>query len=163
MPFHEIARAVSALPTSRPSTPFAVVDRDRLQANIDRVARLAADRGQALRPHAKTHKCPQIAALQRGTEVVVGTPGRLIDLMERGVLDLAHVTTVVLDEAFDRADPEYTRRAMDVFTNFGFHMVLATPLKLLQTLEPYIGGLVVVGIEDGSRSRIERVTWEAAS
>ena len=77
--------------------------------------------------------------------------------------DVPRYGTVVLDEAFDRADPDYTRRAMDVFTDFGFHMVLATPLKLLQTLEPYIGGLVVVGIEDGSRSRIERVTWEAAS
>ncbi|WP_374928692.1 alanine racemase [Kytococcus sedentarius] len=55
---------MSVLPTSRPATPFAVVDRDRLQANIDRMARLAADRGQTLRPHAKTHKCPQIAALQ---------------------------------------------------------------------------------------------------
>ena len=77
--------------------------------------------------------------------------------------DVPRYGTVVLDEAFDRADPDYTRRAMDVFTDFGFHMVLATPLKLLQTLEPYIGGLVVVGNEDGSRSRIERVTWEAAT
>ncbi|GAA3519562.1 ATP-binding protein [Dietzia aurantiaca] len=74
--------------------------------------------------------------------------------------DVPGYGTVVLDEAFDRADPDYTSRAMDVFTDFGFHMVLATPLKLLQTLEPYIGGLVVVGNEDGSRSRIERVTWE---
>jgi uncharacterized protein YPO0396 len=74
--------------------------------------------------------------------------------------DVPGYGTVVLDEAFDRADPEYTRRAMDVFTDFGFHMVLATPLKLLQTLEPYIGGLVVVGNDDGSRSRIEAVTWE---
>ena len=73
--------------------------------------------------------------------------------------DVPRYGTVVLDEAFDRADPEYTRRAMDVFTDFGFHMVLATPLKLLQTLESYIGGLVVVAIEGGSRSRIERLTW----
>ncbi len=74
--------------------------------------------------------------------------------------DVPRYGTVVLDEAFDRADPEYTRRAMDVFTDFGFHMVLATPLKLLQTLESYIGGLVVVGNQDGTRSRIERVSWE---
>ena len=47
---------------------------------------------------------PQIEALQRGAEVVVGTPGRLIDLMDRGVLDLTHVTTVVLDEADEMLD-----------------------------------------------------------
>lgn len=53
--------------------------------------------------------------------------------------------TVILDEAFDRADPEFTRTAMDVFASFGFHMVLATPLKLIQTLSEYVGGVVVVG------------------
>ncbi len=47
---------------------------------------------------------PQIEALEKGAEVVVGTPGRLIDLMDRRVLDLAHVTTVVLDEADEMLD-----------------------------------------------------------
>ncbi|WP_296500934.1 DEAD/DEAH box helicase, partial [uncultured Actinomyces sp.] len=47
---------------------------------------------------------PQIEDLERGAEVVVGTPGRLIDLMDRGVLDLTHVTTVVLDEADEMLD-----------------------------------------------------------
>ncbi|WP_431842286.1 DEAD/DEAH box helicase [Calidifontibacter indicus] len=47
---------------------------------------------------------PQIAALQRGTEVVVGTPGRLIDLSQRGNLDLRHVKVAVLDEADEMLD-----------------------------------------------------------
>ncbi|MGD8857613.1 MAG: DEAD/DEAH box helicase, partial [Chloroflexota bacterium] len=42
---------------------------------------------------------PQIGQLKRGVDVVVGTPGRLLDLIKRRVLDLAEVTTVVLDEA----------------------------------------------------------------
>ena len=42
---------------------------------------------------------PQINSLRRGVDVIVGTPGRLIDLMEREVLDLSAVKTVVLDEA----------------------------------------------------------------
>lgn len=58
--------------------------------------------------------------------------------------ELPRYGTVILDEAFDKADSTYTRMAMDVFVEFGFHMVLATPLKLLQTLEPYIGGVAVV-------------------
>lgn len=41
----------------------------------------------------------QINELRRGVDIVVGTPGRLIDLMDRGVLDLSAVRTVVLDEA----------------------------------------------------------------
>ena len=52
--------------------------------------------------------------------------------------------TVILDEAFDRADPAFTRQTMDVFRQFGFHMVLATPLKLIQTLSAYVGGTLVV-------------------
>jgi ATP-dependent RNA helicase DeaD len=41
----------------------------------------------------------QVDALRRGANVVIGTPGRMIDLMERGALDLSGVNTVVLDEA----------------------------------------------------------------
>jgi ATP-dependent RNA helicase DeaD len=41
----------------------------------------------------------QIRELKRGAQVVVATPGRLIDLLERGAIHLENVTTVVLDEA----------------------------------------------------------------
>ncbi|MGX5729838.1 DEAD/DEAH box helicase [Pseudoxanthomonas beigongshangi] len=42
---------------------------------------------------------PQLQALKRGVHVVVGTPGRVIDHLERGSLDLSGLTTLVLDEA----------------------------------------------------------------
>ncbi|MCU1428265.1 MAG: helicase, superfamily [Actinomycetia bacterium] len=42
---------------------------------------------------------PQVNALRRGVDVVIGTPGRCIDLMERGDLDVSDVGIVVLDEA----------------------------------------------------------------
>ncbi len=42
---------------------------------------------------------PQINQLKRGVDVVVGTPGRLLDLLKRGVLDLSRLRTLVLDEA----------------------------------------------------------------
>jgi len=41
----------------------------------------------------------QIRTLEAGVQIVVGTPGRLIDLIKRRVLNLAHVKIVVLDEA----------------------------------------------------------------
>ena len=47
---------------------------------------------------------PQIEQLERGTEVVVGTPGRMIDLLKQRHLDLSHVKTVVLDEADEMLD-----------------------------------------------------------
>jgi superfamily II DNA/RNA helicase len=47
---------------------------------------------------------PQVEALARGVEVVVGTPGRLLDLAQRGDLVLAHARIVVLDEADEMLD-----------------------------------------------------------
>jgi superfamily II DNA/RNA helicase len=41
----------------------------------------------------------QLGPLGRGVDVVVGTPGRLLDLAERGSLDLGHIKVLVLDEA----------------------------------------------------------------
>jgi len=41
----------------------------------------------------------QIGRLKKGVDVVVGTPGRLLDLIEKQALDLSGVSTVVLDEA----------------------------------------------------------------
>jgi ATP-dependent RNA helicase DeaD len=42
---------------------------------------------------------PQIKGLKRGAHVVVGTPGRIMDHMKRGTLDLSGLSTLVLDEA----------------------------------------------------------------
>ena len=42
---------------------------------------------------------PQLRGLQRGAHVVVGTPGRVIDHLERGTLDLSGLSVLVLDEA----------------------------------------------------------------
>ena len=42
---------------------------------------------------------PQLQALKRGVHVVVGTPGRVIDHLDRGTLDLSELRCLVLDEA----------------------------------------------------------------
>jgi superfamily II DNA/RNA helicase len=47
---------------------------------------------------------PQIEALETGVDIVIGTPGRLIDLANRRVLDLSHVHALVLDEADEMLD-----------------------------------------------------------
>jgi ATP-dependent RNA helicase DeaD len=42
---------------------------------------------------------PQLSALRRGVQVVVGTPGRVIDHLDKGTLDLSAIKCLVLDEA----------------------------------------------------------------
>jgi len=44
-------------------------------------------------------KGPQARALENGVEIVIATPGRLIDFLERGTTNLRRVTYLVLDEA----------------------------------------------------------------
>ena len=46
----------------------------------------------------------QLRALKNGADIVVGTPGRVIDLMERGALDLSQIKFAILDEADEMLD-----------------------------------------------------------
>jgi len=65
----------------------------------------AADRGtRILTVYGGVPYEPQLEALKTGVEVVVGTPGRLLDLADRGTLDLSHVKVLVLDEADEMLD-----------------------------------------------------------
>jgi ATP-dependent RNA helicase RhlE len=42
---------------------------------------------------------PQVKALQHGVDILIATPGRLLDLMNQGFVNLGHVETLILDEA----------------------------------------------------------------
>lgn len=67
---------------------------------------------------------------------------------------------VILDEAFDKADNEFTTLAMNIFTNFGFQMIVATPLRAVMTLEPFIGGACFVDISDRRHSAILLIEYD---
>lgn len=69
--------------------------------------------------------------------------------------------TIILDEAFDKSDRYFAEEALGIFEAFGFHMILATPGKLLQTAEDHIGSIVMVTCEEQKRSRLSAVKIEA--
>ena len=73
---------------------------------------------------------------------------------------LPRYAPVVLDEAFDKADNEFTALAMDIFENFGFQMVVATPLKSVMTLEPFIGGACFVDINGRHDSGVLLIDYD---
>jgi ATP-dependent RNA helicase DeaD len=103
---------------------------------------------------------PQISRLNRGVDVVVGTPGRLLDLIERNALNIKHVRTVVLDEA-------------DEMLNMGFiedvEKILAeTPAErqtalFSATLPPRIRSLANRFMRDPQSVNIKRETLTLAS
>jgi uncharacterized protein YPO0396 len=75
---------------------------------------------------------------------------------------LPRYAAVVLDEAFDKADNEFTALAMNIFENFGFQMVVATPLKSVMTLEPFIGGACFVDITGRHDSGVLLIEYDEA-
>jgi uncharacterized protein YPO0396 len=76
---------------------------------------------------------------------------------------LPRYAPVVLDEAFDKADNEFTALAMNIFENFGFQMVVATPLKSVMTLEPFIGGACFVDISGRHDSGVLLIEYDASN
>jgi superfamily II DNA/RNA helicase len=81
----------------------------------------------------------QIAALEAGAEIVVATPGRLIDLIDRKVADLSNVGLVVIDEADRMADMGFLPQVEWVLRHIGrSHQTLL----FSATLDGGIQGLV---------------------
>ncbi len=71
---------------------------DQVTQEIRRLAR-AEDNIKVLTLCGGSTMRPQIASLEHGAHIVVGTPGRIMDHIERGTLDLEALNTLVLDEA----------------------------------------------------------------
>jgi D-serine deaminase-like pyridoxal phosphate-dependent protein len=72
-------------------TPAVLVDLERLDANIGRMAAIAREAGVALRPHAKSHKLPQVGARQLEAGSVGLTVAKLGEaevFVDHGVTDL---------------------------------------------------------------------------
>ncbi len=74
---------------------------------------------------------PQMRAFERGVDVVVATPGRLIDLLEQGAADLSQVEITVLDEADHMSDlgflPDVTT-LLDAVADAGQRMLFSATL-----------------------------------
>lgn len=60
---------------------------------------------------------PQLRALKKKQHFVIGTPGRILDLIERGVFDTSRVTTVVLDEADRMLDMGFIHDMREILKN----------------------------------------------
>src|SRR5204863_273219 len=69
----------------------------QIEENVRKYARHAHVRSATV--YGGVGERPQIQALRSGTEIVIATPGRLIDLMQQGHVDFSQLEVAVLDEA----------------------------------------------------------------
>src|SRR6202012_1704324 len=89
----------------RPRALVLVPTRELARQVADVLLPLAEKAGLELTPcYGGARMDPQIRSLAGGTDVVVATPGRLIDLRQRGDVDLSRIEVLVLDEADRMAD-----------------------------------------------------------
>ena len=86
-------------------TPALVVDVDALEHNLDKMAAFYKDRPVGLRPHGKTHKCPDLAKMQleRGAIGVCAAKVSEAEVMlDAGIADILITSPVVTKEKIDR-------------------------------------------------------------
>jgi len=93
------------IPQGKPQALIVAPTRElALQVSSD-LQLASADRGlRVLTVYGGVPYEPQLDALSAGVDIVVGTPGRLIDLANRRALDISHVHALVLDEADEMLD-----------------------------------------------------------
>ena len=95
----------SELPQGKPQALIVAPTRE-LALQVSNDLHLASkDRGlRVLTVYGGVGYDTQLEALENGVDIVVGTPGRLIDLCNRRALDISHVHALVLDEADEMLD-----------------------------------------------------------
>jgi ATP-dependent RNA helicase DeaD len=103
---------------------------------------------------------PQISRLNRGVDIVVGTPGRLLDLIERNALNIKHVRTVVLDEADEMLNMGFIE---DVEEILGDTPPERQTALFSATLPPRIRSLANRFMRDPQSIHIKRETLTLAS
>jgi ATP-dependent RNA helicase DeaD len=91
----------------------------------------------------------QILDLKRGTEIVVGTPGRIMDLMDRKVLDLSAVDWFILDEADEMLDMGFFEDVETIFQAVKPERRVALfsatmPDAILRVVREYIGDVEIL-------------------
>jgi superfamily II DNA/RNA helicase len=121
--------------TARPRRPRALIlvpTRELAMQVADALTPLAESRGRTVRLVAGGLPInKQIQSLVKGVDVVVATPGRLVDLIERRACDLGEVETTVLDEADHMADLGFlpvVRRLLDMTPPRGQRLLFSATL-----------------------------------
>ncbi|HJE52572.1 MAG TPA: DEAD/DEAH box helicase [Tessaracoccus flavescens] len=100
---------------------------------------------------------PQIKAFERGVDIVVATPGRMIDLMEQGAADLSQVEVTVLDEADHMADLGFTkdvRTLLDATPEGGQRLLFSATLDeaVDKIVRDYLSDPVTHEVDSGQAS-----------
>src|SRR5262249_8116797 len=139
--------ALAAVPRSKSIKVLILSPTRELAIQIDEAFRQLAD-GMRIRTAVVVggmSETSQLRDIQAGAEVVIATPGRLCDYIERRLIDLSRATTVVLDEADRMLHMGFLPSLRTIFAK-----VPAKRQTLLfsATMEQSVAGLVASYVQD---------------
>jgi len=89
----------------------------QVQEEIDAVARPLGFQSAVF--HGGVSYTPQLDALRNGLDILVGTPGRIMDHQNQGSVDLSECNTVVLDEADEMLNMGFAENVEEIVNNVG--------------------------------------------
>ena len=148
-------------PRAVPHRPRAVIltpTRELAMQIVDALAPLlrAVDRRFVLVAGGMSYT-PQLKALEKGVDVLVATPGRLIDLIDRSAADLSEVEVMVLDEADHMAEMgfvEAIRQILDLTPPDGQRLLFSATLDhgVDQVAQTYLSDPVTHSTDDATAS-----------
>lgn len=98
---------------------------------------------------------PQLAALRRGIDIVVGTPGRTLDHIKRGQLDVSQIEVLVLDEADEMLRMGFLEEVTEILdhlpdTRQNALFSATMPKQIQRVAEKYLTNPVNVQVEGGN-------------
>ena len=112
---------------------------------------------------------PQVATLKRGVDVLIATPGRLLDLQNQGFLSLSNVEILVLDEADRMLDMGFLRDIKKIISllpsktqNLLFSATFSKDIKKLATEFLYQPAIVEVSPENSTVDKINQKIYRVA-
>jgi len=112
---------------------------------------------------------PQVATLKRGVDVLIATPGRLLDLQNQGFLSLSNVEILVLDEADRMLDMGFLRDIKIIISllpsktqNLLFSATFSKDIKKLATEFLYQPAIVEVSPENSTVDKINQKIYRVA-
>ena len=138
-----------AIPLADLPTPILLLDEAAMMRNIDKMAEFLAGKGKGFRPHAKTHKCPEIARRQMaaGAEGICAAKVSEAFVLVNAGIDRVLVTSAVLAPAKAGLLAELSRQAeIDVVVD---SMAGFDALSRALSAEDQIGVLVDLDVELG--------------
>ena len=137
-------------PVDELDTPILIVDLDTLDANIGRMAAFFAAQPSSLRPHSKTHKCPQIARRQLAAGAIGITCAKVSEaevMVDAGIERVLVANEVVLPEKIEKL--AHLARRAEVMVAVDSAANVAALSAACRTANAELGVLVEVDIGMG--------------